>query len=737
MSIKRYLFSAILFLVSSMAFSQGDSIDPVKNLKAPINRQLFHENIDNEQKGIMASDGTRDELFTVSANEEINFLVTQALIKRVDWLQYSIEKDSLLDHRLKVNYLRGIENLLRFFRQNWRSKLINPTNLPVIITTYEQCMAADRKGETIENIIDAAPYDVGLNVVNAGIFDRNPGYTTSRNILIRKYCGLHPDKIFQTLRENPDVPFRDSLVKVAAYKYTRQLYDYAAASNKLGFAIRKIDDPLVKAVSQMATSNSGQLYLPFLDNIVKGKMTIADINAVKDDSLLYYRLLVHTQMDYATRALNKDTAFEYKALTKMLEKKAVEVFVNTINGLHEENDAVRFKIIQPLTAEELYYLGVLSDGVIYTSSYTKGVYPLMMSRVNNRGDSLLMLMKFDHYRKFIRMAAGYNTLGDFLSTFPSQEDASKLMEAFVGGLEKSDGLEDGVDVADSYASVQETLKPLANEMLENVKRNYQKNLQHNNKRGMVMYDLLNKLFLSADTSNHIDLSREFGIPSVYDVSYSSLAGKNDTVVMETFFYGDEDGRMNWAGFIPQFANNNWKKTEDNKYWVAYASVKGKPILVYANKPLDEESGELDKAQDSLNDYLKKENIHPTIVIHRGHSYWVSTTISYIQPTARIVYLGSCGGYNVINDVLRHAPDAHIVASKQTGKMAINQPFFNLLMEKLRTGNNIDWLPFWQEFKKMANIDGFEDYIPPYKNLGAIFIKAYSKAMGEEGDDENK
>ncbi len=42
------------------------------------------------------------------------------------------------------------------------------------------------------------------------------------------------------------------------------------------------------------------------------------------------------------------------------------------------------------------------------------------------------------------------------------------MRAFVGKLEKADGLEDGVDVADSYASIAETLKPLAAEMLKNI-----------------------------------------------------------------------------------------------------------------------------------------------------------------------------------------------------------------------------------------------------------------------------
>ena len=86
---------------------------------------------------------------------------------------------------------------------------------------------------------------------------------------------------------------------------------------------------------------------------------------------------------------------------------------------------------------------------------------------------------------------------------------------------------------------------------------------------------------------------------------------------------------------------------------------------------------------------------------------------------------------MIDSILHKSSDAHIIASKQIGKTAINKPFFLLLTEKLRNGNNIDWIPFWQEFKSKASVEGFEDYIPPYKNLGAIFIKAYRKAMGDE------
>ena len=64
------------------------------------------------------------------------------------------------------------------------------------------------------------------------------------------------------------------------------------------------------------------------------------------------------------------------------------------------------------------------------------------------------------------------------------------------------------------------------------------------------------------------------------------------------------------------------------------------------------------------------------------------------------------------------------------------PFFNLLMEKIRLGNDIEWIPFWNEFKRAAgSVEGFEDYIAPHKNLGAIFIKAYNSQMGVGEEDK--
>jgi hypothetical protein len=45
-----------------------------------------------------------------------------------------------------------------------------------------------------------------------------------------------------------------------------------------------------------------------------------------------------------------------KGLEVMLRQKSSELYVTTINGLHEEPAPVRFKCIQKLSPEELYYL---------------------------------------------------------------------------------------------------------------------------------------------------------------------------------------------------------------------------------------------------------------------------------------------------------------------------------------------------------------------------------------------
>jgi len=729
-------FALTLAICASVNGQYVDSIT-LKNFKPEFRRQLNHDNIDKAQQNLLKIDGKNDNWLEIRGNEDASLLITRVVRRDVDELQYLIDRDSTSDHRLKVNYLMGLQRTLEYLKANWYNGQLNVLYTPSIIKAFKNSYLKDKNGESIASGFINEPSDMAKTILAIKTFEKNPGYTELTNYMVWKYCEEHPSRVFQILSQYPDVPFADSLIKVASPKYTSQLYNHAQAwGSKLGTRIRAIqDDKLITTVVKMAQNKSGQQFFPFLDNVLSGKVTIEELDSIQYSPLAYYKMLVKTQMDYYERlSQHGDTARNFKQLTARLSKEAKDEFITTINGLHAESDAVRFRCIQPLTAPELFYLSVLSDGLIYTSSYTNGVYPLMMSKMKNRGDSLLLTLHFDHYRKFIAQAAAYNTLGGFLASFPNPENARDLMKAFVGGLERTEGLEDGVDVADSYASIYENNPKLAKEVLYLVKQNYQKNERVNNTRGVILYNILNQLFLSADEKNKIDLTKELGIPPVYSVPYADLQSPDSTVNMQVFFYGDKDGQNIFNGFLKMFGTGNWSIDGKNKNWVLIKSTRGKRVHIYANRALDEETGQDEIAQAALSSHLDSLDIHPSITIHRGHSYYADATISQMSTSSKIVFMGSCGGFHLIDAILKRTSDAHIIASKQIGKTAINRPFFELLMEEVRNGKSIDWIPFWKEFKSRAKKDGFEDYIPPYKNLGAIFVKAYKIALGNETEE---
>ena len=733
----------LFFILSLLAgritgFSQSTTYP----FKVQQDRMLWHDNIDKEQKRLLALDGVADDSIKLSKDERINQEITNALIRQVDDLQRQIEEDSVLTGQGKIKYLRSLETLLRGYNNNCRKRDFPPSMAPGLVDGFKKAMALDRQNQSIESVIAEKSYGVGKILVECFLLPtENVGVKPSRLVLIRKYLELHPDEIFNVLSGNPDLPFADSMIVVAGHRDVRKLYNYAAANTALAVRIRNSPDSLVSTVSRLANSKSGQLYFPFLDDLIRKKITIADINKVKDNDLDYYRLLVRTRMEYAARLLppERDTALEMDALTRMLANKAKDIFVREINALHTvDNPAVRFKILDPLTPWELYYIIVLSEDEIYTSSYL-GVYDRIFQRMSHpRGDSLVMELHGDYFRKFIKMAAAYNKLDHFLSTM-EKDNASTIMKAFIIGLERASE-EEAVDVADSYSSIIEKNPLLGKFVLSEVKWNYQRNEQNKNRKGIVVYNLLQTLFESADTSSRMDISAKLGIPPIYNIDYSSLEDDSGRVVQQVFFYGDEDkdGQHSFADFLTLFQHKpEWKITENpSKEWVTISSVKGKPVWIFANKPLFGPDDPDDKAQHHLDDYLYDNKLKPTIYIHRGHSYHVRYTLKQIEPSARIVILGSCGGYNNLNDVLTISNDAHIISSKQVGTKTVNEPILQAINHELLEGKNIDWITMWKELSDKFRKDPvarerFDDYIPPYKNLGAIFIKAYRKAMGDD------
>lgn len=665
----------------------------------------------------------------ISADEQQN------IEKTIFQLRNFIERNELIDNNGKYTWLRGVNDILTGFLNNMSVDRSQPTSVLQLLKTYQAAMQAQLKGESI------APLMQFLDLESASLFAENialasnPGQTAVKDSIIVKQCVRNPERILPILVKNPSTASAESLIIQAAYRNPEELYSYAAAPNALGKKIQSVNHPFVKIVAQLALTSTGRMYFPFLDQLYTGKLTMDSITRFvgNDTSSGYYSLLVRTRIDYARRIQAGDTPMAAKVLIDKLKSKGIELYINEINALHNENsDAVRFKIISRLSPQELYYLAVTGEEELYTSSFVNGVYPRIFSGMKiPRADSILKWVNYDYYKKFIKIAAAYNKLDDFLGKMDKQ-DAEKLMKGFVNGLEKTSSLEDAVDVADSYASIYNpALKKL---MLNQVRSELNRCTEINNKRGKVIYELLETIFSSLEPNNKIDLSARLGIMPIYELPNNLLKDElNGRVVMQQFFYGDKDGMVIFNAFLNRFRNPNWKITKKSQ-WVEVSSRKGVPITIFANLPLDETEDLDTQSQDSLIAYLNEEKLHPSVVIHRGHSYYLNQTVHKMPSSAKLVLLGSCGGYQRLNEVLEIAPGAHIISSKQIGTGIINQGLINVISEDIRMGKNLKWPNLWNNlavrFSGSAK-EKFDDYVPPHKNLGAIFITAFQTAMQKD------
>jgi hypothetical protein len=717
-------FTLIIF--SHSAFAQKTNPAQI-----PLMRQIFHENIGRTQQAILNADGLADNQFVVSNDSVLNEQLTYAVTNEVDSLGNAIEIDTALNNNNKIKFLRGLNETLKSFLNEYYFRIIKPVLLPDLINAFGEGIAYKKINQSIAPVVEKNDLEVGKILLSTIAYNDDPDMTNCKAILVMKDCKRHPEKALFILSNHPEITYADSLIITAAYNYPETLYDYAAASNPLGERIRQNNDPLVKTISFMASQKSGRQYFPFLDNIYKGKLSYREVDSVMNDSLKYYNLLVQTEIDYADRIRKKDTPMGMKEIDYKL-KIAGDLFINTINGLHESPDDIRFKVIKPMNQQELYYLAVTHEEEIYTSSYVHGIYPYIFRKTNNQsGDSLLMSVRFDHFKKWIKMAANYNELDDFLKRM-DKDNAELLMKAFVDRLDRTQNLEDAVDVADSYSSITDTdIKQL---ILTRVQKNLAAAQTSVNERALNIYNILNTLFLSMGDSSKVDVSKELGIQPVYFMPNASMKDSAGRIIVQQFFYSDKDGKDGYRDFVSSFSNANWK-IENEKEWIIVSSAKGTPVIIYANKPLGDETDNLDEdGQHDLYYYLNQNNFKPTMVIHRGHSYHLSSTLERLAPSAKVVLLGSCGGYQSLNKVLNTCPEAQIIASKQTGSGSINQPMITAMMETLRQGKDLDWPVMWKNFTvQFKGNQLFDDYIPPYKNLGAVFIIAYTKLEEKETD----
>ena len=734
----KYLFSFLFITAVTPVFANQDSVI------VPIFRQLFHDKINSEQIQLDRLDGKQDGLIKISHSAQTNEIATDLVIKKINALKDFVElNDKIATNNQKIRYLSYLENLLKNYRYGLRSKELNPAYTEQLFKTFETILKKNIDGVSMVSDIDNVPYQVAKILLE--IFTENIGYAEGRKRLYIKYCRINPDKILQTIEPYMNEPFADSLI-VESCKYNpTAVYNIAQAPNSnLGKLIHRNNDPVVKAVVDLSKTPNALLYFPFLDDILKGVKTVESIkkyvgeDGIGYDSVGYYKLLVQTEIEYSTRMTYpaKDTPiamFGPNGLREMLQAKAIQHFVTPINALHDlSNINIRMKAIDSLSSVDLYYMMVMSENDIYTSSF-KHSYTRLIQRLGKKSqtDSLLLDVHFDFFKKFIKMLASFNKLDDFLSYMPAV-NSETLMRGFVANLDKTGNLEDAIDVADSYSSI--TDKKLLATILSYVIKNEKECIAQNNSNGKTIYGLLKTIFLSADPANKIDLTDVLGIPSIYEIDSKNMRDDSGRIIQQVYWYGDKDGKTFFPQFINSFSSREWIITS-NSEWYEIRSRKGN-VYVFANRPLDNDANLDDSAQVHLNNYLSENDMVPGVVVHRGHSYWLPRTIKRMAGDAKIVVLGSCGGFKNLSSIISENPDAHIISTKEIGAGDINRPILNYLNHTFESGSKLVWKDMWANLTRQFSTesagikDSWDDYVPPYKNLGAIFLKGYNNMSQE-------
>src|SRR5450432_692145 len=205
----RFLFIPFSLLLVRPASAQ--TANPA--FKIQQERKLWHDNIDREQKRLLALDGKADDIIQASKDDNVNLEIADVMIRQVDRLQEKIEMDSALSGQMKIKNLRSLETMVKGYNNHFRQKDFPPSMAPALFDAFVKAMQIDRLNLSIETVIADNSYGVGKILVECFLLPvPNSGVKNSREILIRKYCELHPDEIFTILSANPTLTYADSLV---------------------------------------------------------------------------------------------------------------------------------------------------------------------------------------------------------------------------------------------------------------------------------------------------------------------------------------------------------------------------------------------------------------------------------------------------------------------------------------------------------------------------------------------
>lgn len=693
MRIYRHIFLALFSLFAAGLFAQRETIHFLIKEKARIDK------VDGKLDGkIKLNDPNRSALA-----QKVYFGMVDSIWVTLQSLEISdVQRDSLtLGVYFKLTGVHGrelprLEHDARYFSNVWH-------------------ILRGIRNEDLAEVLRVNEY---MSLQQISFY----AYRPEAEDFLLSAASFYPVEVMRNFYQYRDRPWAAKVVEQAASLAPNIAKKYIIPNNAINDILQESNDLSVKSmlyITQTLGKTSSAYNL--IDAIATGELTIEQADNLTKQSFPYLQQMIRSR-------IKRHPYAEY-SLEKELELEALK-YVRVMNDLHNENDKVRYAAIENFNAPELYTLIVYSEEEIFTSSFNYTFARLLQKLSTQSRYDFLKSLGFNRYRTFIKQCASFGKLEEFLSTM-SAEEQKRLMMLFVSGLDDETAeLGEAVEVADAYSGIKDPL--LADYVLKNIEQEYKRAQLNENKEGMIIYGLLASLFASGNTFDeqwYASVAQKYQIPPITSIEKEKLFQPNLMNIWQVYFYDDEDGAASFSSFMAQFRNDkNWRVSQETDLFVAIDAVDGAPVTIYANKPEAEYEGQayVEHLLDSL-------EVKPDVLIHRGHSYYAYKTIEKIKPNTKIFVLGSCGGYNSLSTVIQLSPDVSIISSKQIGVQGVNNPLLKMLADDIRSQVDINWENLWsrldKKLKGTPSYSRFLDYIPPHKNVGAIFIRSYMRLSG--------
>jgi len=672
------------------------------------------------------------DLAPLKMDPQVKKLLTRFITVGTDSIQQVVSDESQTPYKERLLALEAHGKFLDAFRYS------------ITTEAFEVYHIRDMRAKYLllfDEIRHYRPYDEIVNTLGpkrcklvATAFSDYPQGPRLRDMTIIRTAQTSPERIPGWLSQHPDYHFSDSLLTVWANRAPDHMVRYikSGVNPTLQEKIKSCQNALVQTMVKIAPERFAKNYLPFAIPITKGEMDFAMIDKLRQDPKAFFQAQVDMEMQNIEDQI-QGKPVDYTIPTRAyLKESAVKFYVNTMNFRHEEaKESVRYAELNALRPQDIYMVIVYGEDNFYTSSYLYTYHRLMETYKKVGHDSLMHFMKYYQARKFVQLAGRYNTLSHFIGNMPRDTMLSGIAR-LAYGLEKNtgNGLEEAMTVAETFPSMvrDSSLRQFMRDQLSN---NYNRCVQEPSFFGQKLYKLLMQIYgsVEAEYAGKTDnFSKE--LAAYLELRHPTLRAPDGTIYQRVFFYGDEDGKSSFQSFLTNFRDKSQWQIDQNKNWITIRSLKGFPTVIYANQPLDNERYDLDKdAMDSLSHYLDSLKIEPHVLIHRGHSYHLSHSLSFVDPLIKLAILGSCGGYQEIFTVQQKSADAQVISTKQVGSKMVNEPLLTKINQRILREQDIKWVELWNELDAQLKKDKkaygyFVDYIPPHKNIGLLVSKIY-------------